>query len=73
MPKGIIAETCPAPNCNLTTQDVESCVEEMTDYIELFKEAFVRPEQLTGSGIYLRGLLGDVARKNVEQNCADNG
>jgi len=67
MPKGIIAETCPAPNCNLTTQDVESCVEEMTDYIELFREGFARPEQLTGSGIYLRGLLGDVARKNVEQ------
>ncbi len=30
MPNGIVTETCPAPECNLTDQDIERFVEEMT-------------------------------------------
>jgi SRSO17 transposase len=67
MPKRIVTETCPAPECNLTAYDVESFLEEMTSYIALFAGAFVRPEQLAWSAVYLRGLLGEALRKNAEQ------
>ena len=67
MPMGIVTETCPAPESNLTQEDIEQFVDEMTQYMELFEPAFVRPEQLERSKIYLRGLLGDATRKNVEQ------
>ena len=45
-PQRIVTETCPAPECNLTEQDVEQFLDEMTNYIELFAGAFERPEQL---------------------------
>ncbi len=64
---GIVTETCPAPECNLTQQDIEQFVDEMTDYVELFRPAFQRPEQLGWSKVYLHGLLGDAPRKNIEQ------
>ncbi len=67
MPMGIVTDTCPAPECNLTQQDIEQFVDEMTSYVELFEPAFQRTEQLERSKIYLRGLLGDAPRKNVEQ------
>ena len=67
MPTGIVTETCPAPECNLTEQDVEQFVDEMTSYIELFEPAFQRAEQLGWSKVYLQGLLGDTQRKNVER------
>jgi SRSO17 transposase len=67
MPAGIVTETCPAPQCNLSEQDVEQFLDEMRDYIALFEPAFQRVEQLERSGTYLRGLLGDAMRKNVEQ------
>ena len=67
MPMGIVTETCPAPECNLTQPDIEKFVDEMTSYMELFAPAFQRPEQWERSKIYLRGLLGDAQRKNVEQ------
>jgi SRSO17 transposase len=64
---GIVTDTCPAPECNLTQQDIEQFVDEMTKYVELFEPAFQRTEQLERSKIYLRGLLGNAPRKNVEQ------
>ena len=67
MPKGIVTDTCPAPACNLTQQDIEQFVDEMTSYVELFEPAFQRSEQLEWSKVYLRGLLGDAPRKNIEQ------
>lgn len=67
MPMGIVTDTCPAPECNMTQQDIEQFVGEMTHYVELFRPAFQRPEQLGWSKVYLRGLLGDALRKNVEQ------
>ena len=67
MPTGIVTETCPTPQCNLSEQDIEQFLDEMRDYIALFAPAFQRAEQLERSETYLRGLLGDAARKNVEQ------
>ena len=73
MPAEIVTETCPAPECNLTEQDIEQFLEEMTNYIELFELAFQRAEQLEWSKAYLRGLLGDTPRKNVERMALDWG
>lgn len=67
MPAEIVLDTCPAPQCNLSEQDIERFLDEMKDYIALFAPAFERPEQLERSKIYVRGLLGDATRKNVEQ------
>jgi SRSO17 transposase len=63
----IQAETCPAPECNLSTKDVKLFLNELKKYMKLFKPAFQRVEQIQKSLIYLHGLLGNVARKNVEQ------
>lgn len=67
MPSEIVTETSPAPECNLSQEDVERFWDELKDYMELFKPAFRRVEQLKRSQIYLRGLLGNATRKNVEQ------
>jgi len=67
MPTGIVTETCPAPECNLTEQDVEQFLNEMTEYMGLFAPAFRRVEQKEWSKAYLHGLLGEAARKNIEQ------
>ena len=67
MPTEIVTETCPAPECNLTEQDIERCLDEMMHYIALFEPAFQRVEQLEWSKVYLRGLLGDATRKNIER------
>lgn len=67
MPKEIVTQTCPAPECNLTEQDIERFLNEMTEYMDLFKPAFQRVEQMEWSKVYLRGLLGDAQRKNMEQ------
>jgi len=67
MPAEIVTETCLAPQCNLREQDIEQILDEMRDYIALFAPAFQRSEQLERSETYVRGLLGDAARKNVEQ------
>ena len=73
MPKEIVTETCPAPECNLTKQDIEQFVDEMTNYIERFEPAFQREEQLEWSAVYLHGLLGTSMRKNVERIALDLG
>lgn len=67
MPTEIVTETCSAPTCNLSEQDIEKLMDELKDYINMFEPAFQRVEQWERSEIYLRGLLGDAARKNVEQ------
>jgi SRSO17 transposase len=60
-------ETCPAPECNLSTQDVKLFLNETKRYMKLFKPAFIRVEQIQKSLTYLQGLLGNATRKNVEQ------
>jgi SRSO17 transposase len=67
MPAEIVTETCPAPECNLSKEDVERFLEELTNYMKLFEPAFRRVEQLKRSTAYVRGLLGNAVRKNVEQ------
>jgi SRSO17 transposase len=64
---GIQVETCPAPECNLSTKDVKLFLNEFKKYMKLFKPAFQRVEQIQKSLTYLHGLLGNATRKNVEQ------
>jgi hypothetical protein len=67
MPNEIVTETCPAPECKLSKEDIKQFMDEMTKYINLFEPAFQRVEQLAWSKTYLHGLLGNAVRKNVEQ------
>ncbi|MFZ4849386.1 MAG: transposase [Caldilinea sp.] len=67
MPRRIVTETCPAPVCNLTVEDIEQFLPELTSYLKLFAERFVHQPQLAWSEVYLYGLLGEAVRKNVEQ------
>lgn len=66
MPSEIVAETCPAPKCNLSPRDVEGLVDKLKTYHSLFKPAFRRSEQADWAEVYLQGLLGDQPRKSVE-------
>jgi SRSO17 transposase len=65
--KGVQVETCPAPECNLSTKDVKMFSNEAKKYMKLFKSAYMRVEQIQKSLTYLQGLLGNTTRKNVEQ------
>ena len=67
MPAEIVTQTCPAPESNLSQEDVERFLEELTDYMERFEPAFRRVEQRMRSTAYVCGLLGNARRKNVEQ------
>ena len=67
MPAEIVTETCPAPQCNLSKKDIERFAPELTKYMELFEPAFQRVEQRKRSTVYVRGLLGNTTRKNVER------
>jgi len=49
MPKGVVTETCLAPECNLTEKDIEPFLDEMRIYMELFEPAFQRMEQFYGT------------------------
>lgn len=73
MPAEIIAETCPAPECNLLPGDVEQFVDELAAYSGLFEPAFRRPEQAKWGEVYLNGLLGDLPRKTTERIALDLG
>jgi SRSO17 transposase len=73
MPAEIVLETSPAPECNLSEKEIEQFLDEMTDYMEMFRPAFQRVEQMTRSQSYLRGLLGNALRKNVEQMALEQG
>jgi len=66
MPTEIVAETCPAPECNLSPRDVKHLVRKLKAYHALFKSAFRRPEQFARAETYLNGLLGDMPRKTIE-------
>jgi len=66
-------ETCPTPECNLSSKDIEQFVEEMDEYVKLFEPAFGRREQWRWSGLYLQGLLGDSQRKTVERMALELG
>lgn len=66
-------ETCPAPECNLSSKDIEQFVEEMDRYVELFEPAFDRQEQWRWSRLYVQGLLGDTQRKTVERMALELG
>ena len=66
-------ETCPGPECNLSSKDVEQFVEEMDSYVELFEPAFGRREQWRWSGLYVQGLLGDTQRKTAERMALELG
>ena len=67
MPAEIVTETCPAPECNLSEKEIERFWDELMNYMEMFKPAYQRVEQLARSKAYLQGLLGDATRKNVER------
>jgi len=78
MPNGIVTEikgleTCPAPECNLSSKEVEQFEEELNGYAKLFEPAFPRREQWERSQTYLEGLLGDTPRKNVERMALEMG
>lgn len=78
MSKGIITEiqfieTCPAPECNLSDQDIEQFAEELDSYIKLFEPAFRRREQWRWSRLYVQGLLGPTQRKTVERMALELG
>lgn len=66
-------ETCPAPECNLSSQDVEQFVEEMDSYVKIFEPAFRRREQWQWSKVYMQGLLGDIQRKTAERIALELG
>jgi SRSO17 transposase len=66
-------ETCPAPECNLSSKDIEQFAEEMDSYVKLFEPAFRRREQWQWSGLYVQGLLGDIPRKTVERIALELG
>ena len=57
----------------MSKKDIEQFLEEMTEYVEMFEPAFQRVEQMTWSQTYLRGLLGDATRKNVERMALEQG
>jgi len=66
-------ETCPAPECNLSSKEIEQFVEEMDRYVELFEPAFDRQKQWRWSRLYVQGLLGDTQRKTVERMALELG
>lgn len=62
----IVAETCPAPKCNLSPRDVAGLIDKLKTYHTVFRSAFRRPEQSAWAEVYLQGLLGDQPRKSIE-------
>ena len=57
-------ETCPAPECNLSSKEIEQFVEEMDRYVELFEPAFDRQKQWRWSRLYVQGIPN--ARRSSE-------
>ena len=66
MPVVIVAETCPAPTCNLSPRDVAALMDHLAAYHAHFAAAFVRPEQAWWAEMYLHGLLSNAPRKSIE-------
>ena len=57
MPTEIVTETCPAPECNLTEQDIEQFLEELTDYL-LF--GWVTADELYGDSPAFRDGVAEL-------------
>ena len=66
MPSSIVSDTCPAPHFNLTEREVNECLPELENYLDLVKPSFGRREQFEGFCGYVKGLLSDLARKTIE-------
>ena len=62
----IVAETCPAPEGNLLSRDVERLVADLAAYHALFAPLFCRSDQADWAAHYLQGLLGDCPRTSIE-------
>ena len=67
-PNEIVEETVDLspPECNLVEADIKVLSEELKEYVEEFNEAFKRPESLVWTEHYLKGLLSNLDRKNIE-------
>jgi DDE superfamily endonuclease len=66
MPPTIVADTCPAPSCNLSPRDVEALSMHLETYATQFLHTFARADQAQWAYRYLRGLLSDLPRKSIE-------
>jgi len=62
----IVLDTCPAPECNLTSRDVSGLLDQLATYHALFVPAFARSEQTYWAEMYLHGLLSQCERKSIE-------
>jgi SRSO17 transposase len=67
MPMEIVTDAWSATECNLTQQEIEQFVDEVTNYMEFFEPIFRRSTQLEWSKVYMLGLLRDTSRKNIVQ------
>jgi SRSO17 transposase len=54
------------PQCELSVEDVETVVGELTEFTALFGPTFGRSEPAALFELYMQGLLSDAERKNVE-------
>ena len=52
--------------CEVSSEVFTGMVERLGQFVEPFAAALVRPEQRTHALTYMRGLLSDLKRKNVE-------
>jgi len=67
MPKEIVAEIYPPPECNLTEKEITQLNQELEKYYLLFERAFQRKEQVAKGRVYLHGLLSKLAYKVTER------
>jgi SRSO17 transposase len=73
MPSSIVADLCPAPECNLAPRDVESLVPELAAYVALFRSCFARTDQGVWAHRYVQGLVSDHPRKSIEPMALAHG
>lgn len=55
-----------APVLDLTPQDLDTILDELTTYHAIFSPLFARQEQREWSRQYLHGLLLEIPRKSIE-------
>jgi len=73
MPSTIVADTCPAPTCNLAPRDVEALVTDLEAYAAQFRSCFARAAQGAWAHRYLQGLVSDQPRKSIEPMALAHG
>jgi SRSO17 transposase len=73
MPTTIVADTCPAPQCNLAPRDVEGLVADLEAYAAQFRSCFARASQGAWAQRYLQGLVSDHPRKSIEPMALAHG